>query len=115
MEGVEGWTSVWRWRYNHQSGPSGIFLASGPAFGPGEVGELSLFHILPILLAIKGFPVPSDIVEEVPTQVFAPEFLVQHPVTAIDSYGTIRPSGVSSESVVDQEMMERLEALGYLD
>jgi hypothetical protein len=104
-----------RQRYNHQSGPSGIFLASGPAFSQGEVGELSLFHIMPILLATKGFPVPTDIVEAVPTQVFAPEFLAQHPVTAIDSYGSIRPSGVSSESVVDQEMMERLEALGYLD
>jgi predicted AlkP superfamily phosphohydrolase/phosphomutase len=104
-----------RQRYNHQSGPSGIFLASGPAFSRGEVGELTLFHVMPILLATKGFPVPSDIVEEVPTQVFAPGFLGQHPVTPIDSYGTISPSGVDSESAVDQEMMERLEALGYLD
>ncbi len=104
-----------RRRYNHQSGPSGIFLASGPAFGQGEAGQLTLFHIMPILLGIKGFPVPSDIVEEVPTQVFAPEFLAQHPVTTIDSYGTISPSAISSESAVDQEMMERLEALGYLD
>ena len=101
--------------YNHSSGPSGIFLASGPAFAQGEVEDLSLFHILPILLAVKGYPVPTDIVARVPTQILATEFLEEHPVTMIESYGTIDLQRETGESAVDQEMMERLEALGYLD
>lgn len=101
--------------YNHKSGPSGIFLASGPALGQGEVENLSLFHLLPIMLAIKGFPVPADIVVDVPVEIFAPGFLDTHPPTRIDSYGTIDLGQASGESAVDQEMMERLEALGYLD
>jgi len=101
--------------YDHGSGPSGIFLAAGPAFRQGEAEGLSLFHILPILLAIKGYSVPIDMVAEVPTQVFAPEFLDEHPVTMIESYGTIELQRATGESAVDEEMMERLEALGYLD
>lgn len=101
--------------YNHGSGPSGIFLASGPAFGQGEAEDLSLFHILPIMLAVKGYPVPTDIVAKVPTQIFSPEFLAEHEVVTIESYGTIELQKATGDSAVDEEMMKRLEALGYLD
>ena len=101
--------------YNHGSGPSGIFVASGPAFSQGEAEELSLFHILPILLAVKGYPVPTDIVAKVPTHIFSPEFLEEHAVTTIESYGTIELQQATGDSAVDEEMMKRLEALGYLD
>ena len=101
--------------YDHRSGPPGIFLAAGPAFARGEVEGLSLFHVLPVLLALKGIPVAEDLVAEVPTTVFEPSFLAKNPVSAVETFGTLSMDRRVSESAVDEEMMERLEALGYLD
>ena len=101
--------------YDHRRGPDGIFLAAGPAFGTGEVAGLSLFHVLPILLFLKGFPVAADMVEDVPTGVFDSEFLARHPMLTMDTYGALVRERSIGESAVDEEMMQRLEALGYLD
>jgi len=101
--------------YDHKSGPSGIFLAAGPAFTEGRVEELSIYQVFPILLAVKGLPVPADIARQLPTQVLAREFLRQHPVSSIESYGSLETRNGTGESAVDEEMIERLRALGYLD
>ena len=101
--------------YEHRKGPVGIFLGSGPAFGTGDVDGLSIFDVLPILLGVKGFPVAEDLVTGVPVRVFDAGFLSRYPITKIDTFGTLARDRPVSESAVDDEMMKRLEALGYLD
>jgi hypothetical protein len=72
--------------------------------------------MMPLFLALKGWPVANDFVKGVPTHVFKESFLEKHPVETIDSYGT-RTVSLPEEGpiVADDEMIERLRALGYLD
>ena len=104
--------------YGHfgASTPDGIFIASGPAFQPGPVEGLGIYDMMPLLLALKGWPVAKDFVRGVPAQVFRESFLEQHPAKTIDSYGTMTVSLPEEGPIVaDDEMIERLRALGYLD
>jgi predicted AlkP superfamily phosphohydrolase/phosphomutase len=104
--------------YGHfgASTPDGIFIASGPAFQPGPVEGLGIYDMMPLLLALKGWPVAKDFVRGVPAQVFRESFLEQHPAKTIDSYGTMAVSLPAEGPIVaDDEMIERLRALGYLD
>jgi hypothetical protein len=71
---------------------------------------------LPQLLALKGWPVANDFVKDVPTPVFKESFLERHRIETIDSYGTMTVSLPEEGLIVaDDEMIERLRALGYLD
>ena len=104
--------------YGHfgASTPDGMFIASGPAFQPGPVTGLGIYDMMPMLLALKGWPVADDFVKSVPTRVFKESFLEQHPVETVDSYGTMAVSLPEEGPIVaDDEMIERLRALGYLD
>jgi hypothetical protein len=102
-------------RYNHGSAPDGIFVAAGPAFGRGSVEGLSVFDILPLLLYLKGFPLAEDLPGRLPLEVFNEKFRRQQGVTRIASYGTRERSGAwSGPATMDDEMLERLRALGYV-
>lgn len=104
--------------YDHFGGspPDGIFIAAGPAFGTGTVEGLGVYDMMPLFLALKGWPVAEDFVRGVPEMVFEESFLEQHPIETIDSYGTMSVSLPAEGPIVaDDEMIERLRALGYLD
>lgn len=104
------------YRHSGSSPPDGIFVAAGPAFRTGRVENLELYDMMPVFMALKGWPVAQDFVRGVPTGVFKESFLEEHPVETIESYGTMTVSLPKEGTIVaDDEMVERLRALGYLD
>jgi hypothetical protein len=100
--------------YHHTDGPEGIFVAAGPAFRPGRVEGLTVYDIMPMLLHLKGFPVAQDLPGRVPLQVFTDAFRAQPPAT-IASYGGREADAIGPGArAVDDEVIERLRALGYV-
>lgn len=104
-------------RYHHaHTLPPGILLAAGPAFKPGRVDDLSVYDVLPLLAYLKGLPVARDLNGHLPLELLAPELLAAQPPREIDTYGTrAQPADLASGvEAVDEEMLERLRALGYI-
>ena len=102
-------------RYNHSQGPDGIFLAAGPAFRPGPVANLTVYDMMPLLLAIKGFAAADNLAARVPERVLAPGYLARHPVRHVASFGPFSGLATPQEvPAVESEMLERLRALGYV-
>jgi hypothetical protein len=102
--------------YGHHAAPEGIFLAAGPAFRPGRVDGLTVFDMMPLFLRLKGFALARDLEGRVPEQVLAPEFLAATEAASIDSYGRrekLPPAAVTGGH--DEEVKERLRALGYIE
>jgi hypothetical protein len=101
--------------YNHLKAPDGIFLASGPAFRPGRVEGLTVYDLLPLLAYVKGFPVAADLLGHVPRRVFDPNFLAARPVVRVASSGSRRaPATAAAPGQMDEALIERLRAVGYV-
>jgi len=49
----------------------GLFTATGPAFGTGEIEDISILDLAPTLLHLHDCPVPDDMDGTVQTEVFA--------------------------------------------
>jgi hypothetical protein len=106
-------------RYHHaHTSPPGILLAAGPAFAPGRgrVEGLSVYDVLPLLAYLKGLPLARDLNGRLPVELLAPELLAAQPPREVDTYGTrAAPADLASGvEAVDEEMLERLRALGYI-
>jgi hypothetical protein len=103
-------------RYHHQTAPDGILLAAGPAFRAGRADGVSVNDMLPLFAYLKGLPLARDLSGRLPEELLAPALLSASPPRAVDTYGTrLRPSDLASGAeAVDQEMLERLRALGYV-
>jgi arylsulfatase A-like enzyme len=103
--------------YSHETnGPDGIFVASGRPFATGVVDGLAVEDILPILLRARGLPMTPDLADRVDPRVFRPEFLrATAPMLVKDYAGWQAPSLQPSSDKGDEEMFERLRALGYLN
>jgi hypothetical protein len=100
--------------YGHRQPYPGIFIAAGPAFRSGTVEGLSVFDIFPMLLYLKGLPIPEDL--ELNPVPFAQSFRDALPVQRIASYGVMQHHGEASERTgADERMLERLRAVGYIN
>jgi arylsulfatase A-like enzyme len=108
-------TSPRRREYQHLTGPAGIFLAAGPAFRKGRVSELTVYDVLPLLAYLKGFPVATDLEGRLPRRVFDPSFFQGHPAKRVASYGQrAAAQEIAAPSGMDEALLERLRAVGYL-
>jgi arylsulfatase A-like enzyme len=103
--------------YHHMSGPPGIFLAAGPAFRPGRVEGLTVYDVLPVLAAVKGFPVADDLPGRIPSDLFDPGQVDTHALRRVATYGRRRgaPPAVAPPTSTDEAAVERLRALGYVN
>jgi hypothetical protein len=101
--------------YHHMLAPPGVFLAAGPAFRPGRYDGLSVYDIVPMLAVLKRFPLAANLPGRVPEEVFDPVFLANTPVVRVASYGR-RTAGRAAgrASGADEDALERLRALGYI-
>jgi len=116
--GFELATKRHRRLYDHIGGnpPGGIFIAVGEDLVKGPVEGLSIYDMMPFFLYLKGWPVAADFVAEVPRKLITSERLTRQPVERLDSYGDMNVSLPEEGSLVaDDEMIERLRALGYID
>jgi hypothetical protein len=101
--------------------PTGVLVFWGKDIAGGqELVDASVLDITPTILALCGLPVAEDMDGSVLTEAIDRDFLRSHPVRTI---GTYEPAGESAsaadhepiESPIDDEVRERLRALGYIE
>ncbi|MFH1502316.1 MAG: alkaline phosphatase family protein [Candidatus Eisenbacteria bacterium] len=98
--------------------PVGVVVAAGPGIRAGATGaDASVFDITPTLLALLGEPVARDMDGFVLDDIISRELLEESPTRYVDTYETGDATGGDEpvESPVDDEIMERLRSLGYIE
>jgi hypothetical protein len=103
--------------YHHMSGPPGVFLAAGPAVRAGRVEGLGVYDALPLLAAVKGFPIADDLPGKTPERVLDAGYRASVPIRRVATYGRRRRGSrpeAGAGTQADQEALERLRALGYI-
>jgi predicted AlkP superfamily phosphohydrolase/phosphomutase/tetratricopeptide (TPR) repeat protein len=122
---------------------SGIFIASGPAIGKGEIPAVTLYDVAPTVLYLLGLPVPEDMPGRVLEPALAPGVLAAAPVAKVPSYETLplqeasdsgrnggaragataagegggsrpHPKGEALQASTDDEIVDQLRSLGYV-
>jgi predicted AlkP superfamily phosphohydrolase/phosphomutase len=99
--------------------PEGIFMAAGPGIAQcSNLPSLSILDVAPALLYSLDVPVPEDMEGAVPYAVFTSEFLAAHPIR-LGKSGSSEPedSGepFSLGPAAEEQLLDRLRALGYLE
>lgn len=100
----------------HSKEDPGILILKGPGVAPGEVGDADVYDIAPTVLALLGLPVPDDMSGRVLEEALTPAYLSAKPVLRAGTYEGASPRGsraIATEH--DNDMKERLRALGYID
>lgn len=98
--------------------PNGIFLAKGPGIQKGlSARQMSIEDVTPCLLYSLGLDVPENFDGKLPSDVFEPSFINEHPcrigapTVPVGSYGEKVNMGEQEK----KEIFEQLKALGYLE
>lgn len=108
--------------YGNDSGkhlPIGIFIVAGPHIKKNmRIEGASVKDITPTLLYLLGLPVGKDMYGKVLVDIIEPEFVKSNPIEYIDTYGVTdeltKKKSVPVDSRYDQELLERLKSLGYI-
>jgi len=97
----------------------GLLIMHGPGVQRGNTVEgAAIQDIAPTVLHTMGLPVPADMDGRVLADVFSSEYMASFPVT-ITQADEGGPAGPPSEQIDytaegEQQIIERLEGLGYL-
>ena len=104
-------------RFGHRkTRPPGLFMLSGPGIRGGiTVANASLYDIAPTLLYLAGMPLSREMDGELLTECVEDGFLNSHPARFIPGYGVPARQRELSLPEGDEEIKERLRALGYMD
>jgi predicted AlkP superfamily phosphohydrolase/phosphomutase len=108
------------WEYdgtNHLNRNPGVFLASGPSFREsGRFEDVSVLDVTPTLLALLGVPLSRDF-DGLPSEAAlrpglaaAARWVDAYPLPSVGL-----TSGVDGTSPDDEQLMDRLRALGYVE
>jgi hypothetical protein len=101
--------------------PTGVIVLWGKDIAHGvKLNDPSVLDVTPTILALLGMPVADDMDGRVLAEAIEPAFLAKHPVERTATYEPENGSGVTEgqepiESPLDEEVRERLRALGYID
>ena len=104
-------------RFGHRkTKPPGLFIVSGPPIKKGvRIEHASLYDIAPTLLYLSGLPLSKEMEGTILTDCIDEPFLRSHPVQAISTYGPPVRASEPDAPESDEEINERLRALGYID
>jgi arylsulfatase A-like enzyme len=80
---------------------------------PGDLGSVSERDVAPTVLHLLGLPKSRELEGDVLEAALSEPFRRDHPVRTVDSYGR-RPTSRPSESAFDQDVLEQLRSLGYI-
>jgi hypothetical protein len=89
-----------------------LVLAGGPVV-PGDLGEATARDVAPTVLHLLGLPKSRELDGRVLEAALSEEFRREHPVRLVDSYGR-RPAATAARSDFDQDVLEQLRSLGYI-
>ncbi len=93
----------------------GIFIAAGPDIDPKATPEeFRVIDVPPTLLYAIGLPVAEDFAGRVLTEIFTETFRTTHPLQTIPTWGA-PTEGENRASEVDEELVDQLRALGYIE
>jgi predicted AlkP superfamily phosphohydrolase/phosphomutase len=100
--------------------PDGIFIGHGPFFQGGISlnNPLQITSITPLMLALAGVDIPSDLSSPLPIEVLSDEFVANHQFRVNkDLDSTVRAESVlEAQPHIDKAILvEQLKALGYID
>jgi len=95
----------------------GVIIAYGGPIRKGIKINASIFDVTPTVLALMGLPVGKDMKGRVLEEIIDPEFLAQYPIQTITSYEDLigKARGSSSGRANEQEIIDKLRALGYIN
>lgn len=103
--------------HGHDDGPDGVFVASGANISRGaQFGEAHLLDIAPTILALLELPAGADMDGRVLEGMFPESWRNAYPKERIPTYDTENwreQAPIASD--VDEELMNRLRALGYVE
>jgi hypothetical protein len=91
----------------------GLFVLFGPAVAPGHLGAVSERDVAPTVLHLLGRPKRRELEGRVLEGALSDSFRRDHPVRLVDSYGR-RPTSRAAQSDFDQDVLEQLKSLGYI-
>jgi hypothetical protein len=91
----------------------GLLVLAGPAFSPGDLGEVSERDVTPTVLHLLGVPRSRELEGQVLEAALGDSFRREHPVRTVDSYGR-RPKARAADSAFDRDVLEELKSLGYI-
>ncbi|MBZ0267551.1 alkaline phosphatase family protein [bacterium] len=99
--------------------PEGMMIACGPGIRSGvTLAAGSVVDVAPTVLYSLGLPVGEDFDGDVAEGLFTPEYLATHDVATVPTWeDEVEPARRDAPvaSPMDNEILERLKALGYLD
>ena len=107
--------SLTRLSGTHGRKTPGIFIAAGPDFEPSvNPTDLRVIDVPPTLLYALGLPVGENFAGRARTDLFTKAFRSAHELQTIPTWGE-PVDGENRASDVDEELVDQLEALGYIE
>ena len=107
--------SINRLSGTHGRKTPGIFIAAGPDIDPtARPEELRIIDVPPTLLYAIGLPVAEDFAGRALTELFTETFRATHSLQTIPTWGA-PTEGENRASEVDEELVDQLRALGYIE
>jgi predicted AlkP superfamily phosphohydrolase/phosphomutase len=104
-------------RFGHKrTKPPGSFIINGPNIKRGlPITNATLYDIAPTMLYLGGLPISKKMDGRLLTECLEEKFFQNNPGGSIDSYGKPHRLRESPVPDTDEEVKERLRALGYID
>jgi hypothetical protein len=94
-------------------GAEGLLVLAGPPVAPGDLEAVSERDIAPTVLHLLGLPKSRELEGRVLEAALNEPFRNAHPVRSVDTYGR-RPPARPADSAFDQDVLEQLKSLGYI-
>jgi predicted AlkP superfamily phosphohydrolase/phosphomutase len=108
-----GWEQEKDGGYNHSYAPPGILILFGADVCTSDCAplpEVSIYDVAPTVLERLGLPLSDEFVGAP-----IPAFRSPNPTSTVAMYGPPLGEGGVIQSDLDQEMLEKLRALGYIE
>lgn len=95
--------------------PPGVFMSAGPDIDPkANLEGIRIHDITPTLLYGMGLPIAQDFNGKAWTGLYTSTYQKAHPVQTVTSYGQIQNAKPTENAKTDEEMLEQLRSLGYI-
>jgi predicted AlkP superfamily phosphohydrolase/phosphomutase len=99
----------------HSEHTHGVLFAAGPDVDPAApLDGIHIHDITPTLLYGLGLPVAEDFAGRAWVELFTPGYQARRPLRTVASWGTLG-AGDALASPADEEILDDLRALGYID
>lgn len=99
----------------HSGDPPGVFLAAGPDIDKNaKLQGISVLDITPTVLYGLGLPVAKDFAGKAWTNLYTGAYQSKVPLKTVPTYGTRKSTG-PTESADQDEMLQQLRELGYIE